>query len=195
MRALPQPTPPESKEPKSTPGVRLGAGGDDGNGGSGDDSSVPPPANGAATKHPPSMRSTLALVTAITGLVSAIAAFRHVPEEKTAKESYVVLQRAFEGQQAEVEGLKKDVLSMRSSFEAYVRAKEGDSNVMPRAPLDSGHAGIIPPVEVRVAPTPSSATTPAREQRVILIPSARPSVAQYPLPNVHEVEAKAKAKD
>ena len=105
----------------------------------------------------PSFRSLVALVTAITGLVTAIAAFRRDQPEETAKESYVVLQKAFMGQQAEVEDLKKDVLSMRSSFEAYVRAKEGDGNVKPsaNAPPDT-----IPPVEVLVRPTPATPPAP-----------------------------------
>lgn len=141
------------------------------------------------------MRSTLALVTAITGLVSAIAAFKHTPEEKTAKESYVVLQHAITEQAIEIDGLKKDVLSLRAAFESYVRAKEGDGNVVPRQPAP---ADVIPPVEVHVRPTPSSSSAPsssAAPPRVVVIPSARPPVTQRPLPDVRDVEKKAHAKD
>lgn len=164
------------------------------------DASAPPPPGDAAppeAKHGPSMRSTVALVTAITGLVSAIAAFRHVPEEKTAKESYVVLQGAYAAQAAEVDGLKRDVLDLRASFEAYVRAKEGDGNVVATQPSPPSPPDTVPPVEVHVRPTPHSSVQPSSTTppRVVIIPSARPPVTQRPLPDVRDVEAKALGKN
>jgi len=152
-----------------------------------------------ASRSAPSTRSTLALVTAITGLVSAIAAFSHVPEEKTAKESYVVLQHAFIDQQAEVEDIKKEVVALRKSLEAYARAKEGDMNVIPKdSPPEN-----IPPVEIHVRPSPSAvastATSPASisssgVSRVVTISATKPGATPRPLPDIRDIEAKAHAK-
>ena len=161
------------------------------------ESTSPPPAptdNAPDTKREPvphSMRSTVALVTAITGLVSAIVAFRHVPEEKTAKESYVVLQTAFNEQQDELDALRKDVLELRQSFAAYARAKEGSEAVAPKPATDAA----LPPVEVHVRPTPpASSASGSSHSTLVIIPSARPTVSQRPLPDVRDVEAKAHAK-
>ena len=157
------------------------------------ESAKPPP------KRLPSTRSLFALVTAITGLVTAIAAFRRTPDEPTAKESYVVLQKAFLEQQSEVDGLKKDVLSVRASLEAYVRAKEGEANVVP-APVPSSSStppDTLPPVAVHVRPTPSSSphAPPSSSARVVVIPSARAAVPRpTPLPDVRELESQAKAR-
>lgn len=155
----------------------------------------PPPSAAPLVKGLPSTRSLVALITAIAGLVAAIASFQRTPDEPTAKESYVVLQKAFLEQQIEVDGLKKDVLSMRASFEAYARAKEGDTNVVQsNAPAPPG---AIPPVEVHVRPTPSTAfssATPAASH-VVVIPSARAAAPSRPaLPSVHDLESNARAK-
>lgn len=163
-------------------------------------STAPPPseAGGPNGKVIPSTRSAVALLTAVTGLVTAIAAFRHVPEERTAKESYVVLQAAFTEQQAEIEVMKKEVVNLRGSLEAYVRAKEGDGNVVPQ----QGPPEALPPVEVHVRPTPPVAVSlaptsaPPPPARVVVIASARPAAPKpTPLPDVNELANRAHAKD
>lgn len=157
-----------------------------------------PPKSEAPIKGLPSTRSMIALVTAITGLVAAIAALNRTPDEPTAKASYVVLQKAFIEQQIEVDGLKKDVLSMRASFEAYARAKEGDTNVVPTVAPTDATTNTIPPVEVHVRPTPASPVTSSASpaaSHVVVIPSARaPAPPRPPLPNVRDLESSARAK-
>ena len=157
----------------------------------------PPRSEPPLVKGLPSTRSLVALVTAIAGLVGAIAAFQRTPDEPTAKESYVVLQKAFLEQQIEVDGLKKDVLSMRASFEAYARAKEGDTNVVSVSQDAAPPPGAIPPVEVHVRPTPSVAfsSAPPAASRVVVIPSARAAApSRPPLPSVSDLESNARKK-
>ena len=153
-----------------------------------DDVSTAPPVTPAAapSRRAPSRRSTTALITAIAGLISAFAAFQRTPPEPTAKEGYVVLQKAFAEQSTEMEALKDDVLRLRSSFEAYARAKEGPANVTPRPEPDAPVP--LAPIEVRVQ-SPTTATS-----SLVVIPSARPPTTQRPLPNVSEIESKAKGK-
>lgn len=137
----------------------------------------------------PSRRSTVALITAITGLISAFAAYHRTPPEPTAKEGYVTLQKAFVAQGDEIEALGKDLLALRASFEAYARAKEGEESVTQKL----NGPNVLPPVEVRVrqqaqAVYAADAAAPPPASSVVVIPSARTAPPRRkPLPDVSEL--------
>jgi hypothetical protein len=118
----------------------------------------------ADSTPPASLRSLIALITAVTGLVGALAAYHKAPEERLAKESYTVVQPAIDKLTAKVTALTDRLDANQRAFEEYVRAKEGEANVEPQpAPLAPGQA---PSLRVHVKP---SRPHPA--------PSAVPSVA------------------
>ena len=112
---------------------------------------------------PASLRSLIALITAVTGLVGALAAYHKTPEERIARESYTVVQPVIDKLTAKVAALTDRLDANQRAFEDYVKAKEGEANVEPQpAPLASGQA---PSLRVHVRPTPRTH------------PSAVPSVA------------------
>jgi hypothetical protein len=136
---------------------------------------------GEEKKRPP----VVTLITAIVGLLTAIAAWKKPPEEPTAKEGYVVLSKAVEQLALDQQKNREDVANLRASFEAYVKAKEGAHNVEP--------LGMTPPGD------PSAATlrvlvtsheTPDGEE-ITLSPVEPPKPAPK-LPDVGEIENRAK---
>lgn len=143
------------------------------------------------TPAPPSKRSTAALITAVAGLISAVAAFTRAPQEPTAKESYTVLQKAFKEQTEEIEQLQKDTQSLRSAFEDYARAKEGKDNVV----TDPNGLNVLPPVQIKVTQAaPSSSSTPHKPPKLVILPASRkpPESKPAPLPDFSVVQRNAK---
>lgn len=142
------------------------------------------------TPAPPSKRSTAALITAVAGLISAVAAFTRAPQEPTAKESYTVLQKAFKEQTEEIEQLQKDTQSLRSAFEDYARAKEGKDNVV----TDPNGPSTRPPVQIKVMTAPSSSSAPHEPPKLVILPASRkpPESKPAPLPDFSVVQRNAK---
>jgi hypothetical protein len=128
---------------------------------------------------PPSRRSTAALITAIAGLLSAFAAFRRQPPEPMAKESYQVLQKAFIEQGTELDEVRKDLATLRTSFEEYLKAKEGPSNVATEP------NGGTKPTKVQVQPSPPA--TPTAAPPVKAVPTSKPA----PPPDYSVLKSKA----
>lgn len=124
----------------------------------------------------PSRRSTAALITAIAGLISAIAAFRRQPPEPMAKESYQVLQKAFIEQDKELEEVRKDLATLRTSFEDYLKAKEGSANVVAES------NGEPKPTKVQVQPSPAAHTSVLPPTKTVMIPPVKASATAKPPP-------------
>lgn len=151
----------------------------------------------AAPAPAASLRSLVALVTAVTGLVGALAAWHKTPDEPAARESYTVLQEAVERLTARTEALEESLQTTQQSFEAYVRAKEGDGNVEPQ--LAPTAPGQTPRLRVKVRPNPhphaAAATTSAPEPTEVLLPPPAHSEgapASVRLPAYDTIEQRAK---
>ena len=124
----------------------------------------------------PSRRSTAALITAIAGLISAVVAFRRQPPEPMAKESYQVLQKAFIEQGTELDEVRKDLAVLRTSFEDYLKAKEGSGNVVAES------NGEPKPTKVQVQPSPTAHASVLPPTKTVLIPPVKASATAKPPP-------------
>lgn len=140
-----------------------------------------------------SLRSLVALVTAITGLVTAIAALRKPPEEPANKVSYETLQKAVDDLNKEDQGLRTDLVNLRNSFAEYVQVKEGSSAFVPSVASSASAA----PLTIEVTPSfllsgkPSSAVA-TQEKTKVIVPVPKSSSSAAPkLPPYSDIKQQA----
>ena len=131
-----------------------------------------------------SKMSTAALVTAIAGLISALAAFSKPADETKAETGYVVLVKAMDSMAKENDQVRKDLLDLRTTFAEYVKAKEGPHSVETAnlAPRD-----VVPELTVRVVTGSSDLVTDVPEVTdSVVLPSIRKTVVRPKLPSLEQ---------